>query len=255
MLQMRDIGCDWVNRETQKDDYLSKKEQLIVANRDFPRRAVAPSLTQMHLLRRMMHTIFSPNAPGMQGGMFSEKDLKKEWIPVWEEFYRNSYYFPALLVFPETIRSLSDLSYLWYREFYLEVTKSVQFPISQSMPWILCETIISTPNMKENIFFPMDIYNDAAALALYDLKQQVTHICTHTHAHTHARPHPRHSPFRYPRYEPGSELIGNQDSEDSLSLSARSPPLSLAHLFCSFPSLTSLLFVCVCSCLCSVLVR
>ena len=120
---MRDIGCDWVNREAQKEDYHQPKEVLIQANRDFPRRAVAPSLTQMHLLRRMMHTIFSPNAPGMQGGIFSEKDLKKEWVPVWEQFYKDSYYFPYLLAFPETIRALSDLSSLWYREWYLEVTK------------------------------------------------------------------------------------------------------------------------------------
>lgn len=131
MLQMRDIGCDWVNREAQKEDYLSKKEQLLQANRDFPRRAVAPSLTQMHLLRRMMHTIFSPNAPGMQGGIFSgEKDLKKEWIPVWEEFYRNSYYFPYLLQFSDTLRTITDLSSLWFREFYLEVSWGARLCVS-----------------------------------------------------------------------------------------------------------------------------
>jgi cytoplasmic FMR1 interacting protein len=124
MLQMRDIGCDWVNRDSQKDDFLQKKEVLLQANRDFPRRAVAPSVTMMHLVRRMMHTIFSPNAPGMQGGFSTEKDL--EWIPVWDEFYKNSYYFPYMLIFPETIRAITDLSYLWYREFYLEVTKAGQ---------------------------------------------------------------------------------------------------------------------------------
>lgn len=172
MLQMRDIGCDWVNREAQKDDFLQKKEQLLQANRDFPRRAVAPSLTMMHLIRRMMHTIFSPNAPGMQGGFLTEKDLKKEWIPVWEEFYKNSYYFPYMLKFPDTIKNITDLSYLWYREFYLEVTKQIQFPISMSMPWILTQYLIESPSMKENMFYPMDIYNDAASSALYGLKQQ-----------------------------------------------------------------------------------
>ena len=80
MLQMREIGCDWVNREAQKDDYLNKKKDLLQVNRDFPRRATAPTLTQINLIRRMMHTIFSDKAPGMQGGLFTEKDLKKEWV-------------------------------------------------------------------------------------------------------------------------------------------------------------------------------
>jgi hypothetical protein len=151
LLQMRDIGCDWIDRSRQINDYQENtKEKLLQVNRDFPRRAVAPSLTQMHLIRRMMHTIFSPDAPGMQGGLFSgEKDLKKEWLPVWEEFYRNSYYFPFLLQFPATLRELTDLSALWFREFYLEITKEIQFPISQSMPWLLTEFMIQTPTMKE----------------------------------------------------------------------------------------------------------
>ena len=35
-----------------------------------------------------------------------------------------------------------------------------------SMPWILTEFLINSSTMKENIFFPMDIYNDAATRAL-----------------------------------------------------------------------------------------
>lgn len=58
------------------------------------------------------------------------------------------------------------------------MTKCVQFPISQSMPWIMTDFLINTPAMKENIYFPMDIYNDAASHALYTLKQQVS--STHT---------------------------------------------------------------------------
>ena len=65
-------------------------------NRDFPRRAAAPTITQITLIRRMMHTIFDPRAAGMQGGFFgAEKDLKKEWVSVWEEFYSQSFFFPV----------------------------------------------------------------------------------------------------------------------------------------------------------------
>jgi hypothetical protein len=39
-----------------------------------------------------------------------------------------------------------DLSQLWYREFYLEMTmgKRIQFPIEMSMPWILTDHIFTT---------------------------------------------------------------------------------------------------------------
>ncbi len=68
-------------------------------NRDFPRRAVPPTNSQIQLIRRMMHTIFSPKSPGMQGGLFNEPDLKKEWADVWEQFYRKSFYYPVKTFF------------------------------------------------------------------------------------------------------------------------------------------------------------
>ena len=39
-----------------------------------------------------------------------------------------------------------DLSQLWYREFFLEMTmgKRIQFPIEMSMPWVLTDHILNT---------------------------------------------------------------------------------------------------------------
>jgi hypothetical protein len=34
----------------------------------------------------------------MQGGLFAEPDLKKEWLEVWEEFYRKSFYYSVIYV-------------------------------------------------------------------------------------------------------------------------------------------------------------
>ena len=59
-----------------------------------------------------------------------------------------------------------DFADLWYREFYLELTKCVQFPIGMSLPWILTDFIVKTPSIKENLFFVLDIYNDASQRAL-----------------------------------------------------------------------------------------
>lgn len=61
----------------------------------------------------------------------------------------NSFRFVKLrcLFFPpETLSECCDLSQLWFREFYLELTmgKRIQFPIEMSLPWILTDHILET---------------------------------------------------------------------------------------------------------------
>eukprot|EP00462_Mataza_sp_D1_P024883 CAMPEP_0175130372 /NCGR_PEP_ID=MMETSP0087-20121206/5972_1 /TAXON_ID=136419 /ORGANISM="Unknown Unknown, Strain D1" /LENGTH=1456 /DNA_ID=CAMNT_0016412587 /DNA_START=59 /DNA_END=4425 /DNA_ORIENTATION=+ len=172
MTQLRDIGGDWISRAEQKDDYKQKKKNLVMLNRDFPRRAASPSLTQITLIRRMVWAICSPKSPGMQGGMFKDKDLKDEWAKKWKEFYAESFFYKYMLNYHQVIRELTDCSNLWFREFYLDMTKSIQFPIEMSMPWIMTDFLINTPSMKENMFFPLDIYNDAGSKALTVLRQR-----------------------------------------------------------------------------------
>lgn len=57
---------------------------------------------------------------------------------------------PAL---PEALQQCCDLSQLWFREFFLELTmgRRIQFPIEMSMPWILTDHILETkePSMME----------------------------------------------------------------------------------------------------------
>jgi hypothetical protein len=56
----------------------------------------------------------------------------------------------------------SDLSELWYKEFYLEISKEIQFPIEMSLPWILTEHILDT---------------DAAELTEYAHRRQCVRVC------------------------------------------------------------------------------
>lgn len=58
----------------------------------------------------------------------------------------------------------TDLADLWYREFYLELSKRLQFPIDMSLPWVLTDNILEThySAMMEYLLYPLDIYNDAA---------------------------------------------------------------------------------------------
>jgi len=43
-----------------------------------------------------------------------------------------------------TIRECCDLSQMWFREFFLELTmgERIQFPIEMSLPWILTDHIL-----------------------------------------------------------------------------------------------------------------
>ena len=52
----------------------------------------------------------------------------------------------VIIFSPETLSECCDLSQLWFREFYLELTmgKRIQFPIEMSLPWILTDHILET---------------------------------------------------------------------------------------------------------------
>lgn len=49
-------------------------------------------------------------------------------------------------IFTETLSECCELSQLWFREFYLEMTmgRRIQFPIDMSMPWILTDYILTS---------------------------------------------------------------------------------------------------------------
>ena len=51
-----------------------------------------------------------------------------------------------LLRLSSTIKELGDVSSLWMREFYLELCKRVQFPISMSLPAILISHVLAAGN-------------------------------------------------------------------------------------------------------------
>ena len=69
---------------------------------------------------------------------------------------------------------MTDFGDLWYREFYLELEDKLQFPIAHSLPWIVTDTILESrsPSMMELVFYPLDVYNDAANRALRELDCQ-----------------------------------------------------------------------------------
>mmetsp|Transcript_39820 Transcript_39820/g.66707 ORF Transcript_39820/g.66707 Transcript_39820/m.66707 type:complete len:1295 (-) Transcript_39820:208-4092(-) len=172
MKRMRHICADYIPGAERGNDYLQKKEEIMQIDYKFPGRFTPPSVDQVVLMRRMMNFICSERAEGNKGGFFGKRDLKKEWQEEWLKIYDNAFFFQYVLNFKQSLRQAMDLSFLWYREFYLNMTKQPQFPIDMSMPWILTKFVIKGVQMKENMFYPMEIYNDAAELALDYLDQR-----------------------------------------------------------------------------------
>lgn len=101
--------------------------------------------------------------------------MEKLWLVV-KKFLRQSYAYPTLLNFGETLQQCCDLSQLWFREFFLELTmgRRIQFPIDMSMPWILTDHILETKeaSMMEYVLYSLDLYNDSAHYALTKFKKQ-----------------------------------------------------------------------------------
>lgn len=57
------------------------------------------------------------------------KELEKETVEQIETFLKNSFFFEQLLHFNEVLRDCCDLSQLWFREFYLELTMGAKIQV------------------------------------------------------------------------------------------------------------------------------
>lgn len=165
---LRTIAADWAKGQAPVDVKKGQKVQ------DIPVRQVGPSFTQLHLVRSIVSVISSERSPGMnKKGLLDSLDFNSKQIEQLDQFYKNSFIYNYLLNYNSTLRRAADLADLWYREFYLEISKEIQFPIEQSLPWLLTEDIIEKKNsaLMESIIYPLSLYNDAASRALFVLRR------------------------------------------------------------------------------------
>ena len=146
-----------------------------MAPHKWPQREVFPTRTQVLLMRRLTYHVYSDESAGMQSGFLgirSNKDLKSEEVTEFNNLYNLLRYVQYVSRYSECVRECSDLSDLWYREFYLNLTDCIQFPIAMSLPWMLTDFAMNTPSLAPNVFFPLSIYNDCAEMALSVFRQQ-----------------------------------------------------------------------------------
>lgn len=165
---VRDTCADWAKGF---EDPLGKgKSTASMADIEVhvPRRNVGPSSTQLYMVRTMLESLITDKAAS--GKRTLRKDIDGPYLLAIDQFHKNSFYWNYLINFSQTLRECCDLSQLWYREFYLEMTmgKRIQFPIEMSLPWILTDHILKTKDasMMECVLYPLDLYNDSAHYAL-----------------------------------------------------------------------------------------
>lgn len=167
---VRETCADWYRgTEPQNDPALSgKKDPEGGFPIKLPHRNTDPSSTQLYMVRTMLESFIGLKA--------MRKEMDPRHLAQIEDFHRLSFYWNYLINFNRSLFNCCDLSQLWYREFFLEMTMGarIQFPIEMSMPWVLTDHILETkePSMMEYILYPLDLYNDSAQYALLRFRKQ-----------------------------------------------------------------------------------
>ncbi|CAL4088019.1 unnamed protein product, partial [Meganyctiphanes norvegica] len=175
LVSVRETSADWLRGGEPPDDpaLKGKKDPDNGFEIKVARRNVGPSSTQLYMVRTMLESLISDKSGGKKT---LRKELDGQHLCQIDEFHKTSFFWTYLLNFNETLQECCDLSQLWYREFYLEMTmgRRIQFPIEMSMPWILTDHILRTKDasMMECVLYPLDLYNDAAYYALTRFRKQ-----------------------------------------------------------------------------------
>ncbi|CAB3409696.1 unnamed protein product [Caenorhabditis bovis] len=167
-----------INRvpETKSKSKKSKDDSVNSSSSDIrlAKRSTPPGSTQLYMARTQLESLISDRLCG--GKKILRKELDSKTIEKISVFLRKSAHWPTLFRLSDSITEAGDLSQLWFREFYLEMTmgKRIQFPIEMSMPWILTDYILtsSEPSLIESALYQLDLYNDAAQYSLFNFNKQ-----------------------------------------------------------------------------------
>ena len=177
MLQIRSIGADWIDGTEPRENYKTYRRSHGPVYATHPARVVSPSHTQLTLLRVLVRSLVdeASHARSHKRGVFARSILEKRDVSLLKRFSTESFFFPSMLNLGATLRQCSDLSFLWFREYWIERTRCIQFSIEESLPWILINHVttgMSCSAMPETFVHMLDIYNDAANHAINELSKQ-----------------------------------------------------------------------------------
>ncbi|KAG6751838.1 hypothetical protein POTOM_044048 [Populus tomentosa] len=130
----------------------------------------------VHCLQFLIYEVVSGGNLRKPGGLFgnSGSEIPVNDLKQLETFFYKLGFFLHILDYSATVATLTDLGFLWFREFYLESSRVIQFPIECSLPWMLVDHVLESQNagLLESVLMPFDIYNDSAQQALAALRQR-----------------------------------------------------------------------------------
>lgn len=138
---------------------------------------IAP-LSKEHLdvLRIQLESLISSGSKFVERvAMFTGSHFKSSHVKMIEKFLADSADWYCLYNFVPTLRAETNLGFLWFHETMLDIDKVAQFPVRSSLPFILMKHLLSSgnsPALQDLVFFPFEIYNDAAWQALNIYKSQ-----------------------------------------------------------------------------------
>ncbi|KAJ0967368.1 hypothetical protein J5N97_024285 [Dioscorea zingiberensis] len=175
---MRTLSADWMANTSKAEPELQAlyHESGELKTNTFYPRPVALTAAQVHCLQFLICELVSGGNLRKPGGLFgnSGTGIPIDDLKQLETFFYKLSFFLHILDYTATIGTLTDLGFLWFREFYLESSRVIQFPIECSLPWMLVDHVIESHDsgLIESILMPFDIYNDSAQHALVVLKQR-----------------------------------------------------------------------------------
>ncbi|CAA0827876.1 Protein PIR [Striga hermonthica] len=172
---MRTLSADWMANTSRPDSEMQHGGEEGRGTYFYPR-PVAPTAAQIHCLQFLIYEVVSGGNLRKPGGLFgnSGSEIPVNDLKQLETFFYKLGFFLHVLDYSATVANLTDLGFLWFREFYLESSRVIQFPVECSLPWMLVDHVLESQNtgLLESVLMPFDIYNDAAQQALVVLKQR-----------------------------------------------------------------------------------
>ncbi|XP_043816438.1 protein PIR isoform X2 [Manihot esculenta] len=173
---MRTLSADWMANTSKAESELQSHGREDSKGNFFSPRPVAPTAAQGHCLQFLIYEVVSGGNLRKPGGLFgnSGSEIPVNDLKQLETFFYKLSFFLHILDYSATVATLTDLGFLWFREFYLESSRVIQFPIKCSLPWMLVDHVLESQNagLVESILMPFDIYNDSAQQALVMLRQR-----------------------------------------------------------------------------------
>lgn len=129
IMSVRETAADWQKGSEPTDDPIlkGKKDPDGGFKIGVPRLNVGPSSTQLYMVRTMLESLIADKSGGKRT---LRKDIDGSCLVQIDQFHRTSFFWSYILNFSETLGKCCDLSQLWYREFYLEMTMGRKVNVS-----------------------------------------------------------------------------------------------------------------------------